>query len=43
MRHITEALDVKLRVGLKEVEDALNQIEANKTMKAVTLLVTTRT
>ena len=43
MRQITEALDAKLGVGLKEVEDALNQIEANKTMKAVTLLVTTRT
>jgi hypothetical protein len=43
MRQIQEALDAKLGVGLKEVEDALNQIEANKTLKAVTLLVTTRT
>jgi hypothetical protein len=43
MRRITEALDAKLGVGLKEVEDALNQIEANKTTKAVTHLVTTRT
>jgi hypothetical protein len=43
MRQISEALDAKLGVGLKEVEDALNQIEANKTLKAVTLLVTTRT
>ena len=43
MRQITEALDAKLGVGVKEVEDALNQTEANKTMKAVTLLVTTRT
>jgi hypothetical protein len=43
MRQIQEALDAKLGVGLKEVEDALNQTEANKTQKAVTLLVTTRT
>jgi hypothetical protein len=43
MRQIKEGLDAKLGVGLKEVEDALNQIEANKTMKAVTILVTTRT
>jgi hypothetical protein len=42
MRQLNEALNAKLGVGLKEVEDALNQIEANKTMKAVTLLVTTR-
>jgi hypothetical protein len=43
MRQITEALDAKLGVGLKEVEDAPNPIEANKTFKAITLLVTTRT
>ena len=42
MRQIQEGLDAKLGVGLKEVEDALNQIEANKTRKAVTILVTTR-
>jgi hypothetical protein len=43
MKQLTEALDAKIGVGLKEVEDALNQIVANKTLKAVTLLVTTRT
>jgi len=43
IRQISEALDAKLGVGLKEAEDALNQTEANRTMKAVTLLVTTRT
>jgi hypothetical protein len=42
MKQIQEGLDAKLAVGMKEVEDALNQIEANKTMKAVTILVTTR-
>jgi hypothetical protein len=42
MRQLSEALDAKLGVGLREVEDALNQIEANKMLKAVTLLVTTR-
>jgi hypothetical protein len=30
-------------VGLKEIEDALNKIQATKTMNAVALLVTTRT
>jgi hypothetical protein len=40
---ITEGLDTKLGAGMREVEDALNKIEANKTLKAVTLLVTTRT
>jgi hypothetical protein len=40
---MTEALDAKLGIGLKEIEDTLNQIEANKTLTAVTLLVTTRT
>jgi len=30
MQQITESLDAKLGMGLKEVEDALNQIEANK-------------
>jgi len=43
MKQITEGLDAKLGMGLKEVEDTLNQIEANKTLKVVTLLVTTRT
>jgi hypothetical protein len=39
-RQTFEALDSKLAVGLKEVADALNQIEA---MAAITLLVPTRT
>jgi hypothetical protein len=43
MEQLTEALGGKLGVGLKEIEDALNQIEANNTLTAVTLLVTTRT
>jgi hypothetical protein len=43
MKQVTEALDSKLAVGMKEIEDALNQIEANKTLVAVTTLVTTRT
>lgn len=43
MKEIKEGLDSKLGVGLKEIEDALNRIEATKTMNAVTLLVTTRT
>ena len=30
MKQITEGLDAKLGMGLKEVEDTLNQIEANK-------------
>lgn len=42
MREI-RGLDAKLGVGLKEIDDALNQIEANKTMTAVTILVTSRT
>jgi hypothetical protein len=41
LKQISEGLDMKIGVGLKEVEDALNQIEANKTLKAVTMLVTT--
>jgi hypothetical protein len=43
MKQVSEALDSKLAVGMKEIEDALNQIEANKTLVAVTTLVTTRT
>jgi hypothetical protein len=43
LSQIREGLDAKLEVGLEEVEDALNQIEANKTMTAVTFLLTTRT
>lgn len=38
---MTKALNSKLGVGLKEIEEALNQIEANKTLTTVTLLVTT--
>jgi hypothetical protein len=43
IRQVSEALDAKIGVGMKEVEDALNQIEANKTLVAVTTLITTRT
>jgi hypothetical protein len=43
MKQVTEASDAKLGVGLKEIEDALNQSEANKMLTAVTLFVTTRT
>jgi hypothetical protein len=40
VRQVTEALDMKLGIGLKETEDALNQVEVNKPLTAVTLLVT---
>jgi hypothetical protein len=43
LAQVREALDAKLGVGLKEVEEALNQIEANKTLTAVTMFITTRT
>jgi hypothetical protein len=43
MKQVSAALDSKLAVGLKEIEDVLNKIEANKTLTAVTLLVTMRT
>jgi hypothetical protein len=42
-KQVSEALDAKLGVGMRDVEDALNQIEANKTLVAITTLVTTRT
>jgi hypothetical protein len=43
MRQTSEGLDSKLGVRLSEIEEALNKIEANKTLTAITLLVTTRT
>jgi hypothetical protein len=43
MREVKEALDTKLGVDLKDIEDPLNMTEATKFMNARTLLVTTRT
>jgi hypothetical protein len=40
MKQLSEGLDSKLGVGMKEVEDAIAQIEANQTLTAVTTLVT---
>jgi hypothetical protein len=42
MRQLSEGLDAKLAVGMKEVEEALGQIEANETLTAVTTMITTR-
>jgi hypothetical protein len=42
MKQLSEGLDSKLGVGMKDVEDAIAQIEANQTLTAVTTLVTTR-
>lgn len=42
MRSISEGLDAKIGVSLKELDDALNQIEANKTLVAITTIVSTR-
>lgn len=42
MRQISEGLDAKIGVGLREVEEALNQIKANKTLVAITTIITTR-
>jgi hypothetical protein len=43
MRENSEALHSKVGVGLKEVEVSLIQIEANKTLTVVRILVTTKT
>jgi hypothetical protein len=42
-KQVSEGLDAKIGVGMSEVQEALNQIEANKTLLVVTTLVTTRT
>lgn len=42
LRSISEGLDAKIGVSLKELDDALNQIEANKTLVAITTIITTR-
>lgn len=42
MRSTSEALDAKIGVGMKEVTEALNKIEANKTLVAITTIITTR-